>query len=475
MNNENQNIEYKESWRDEYVKWLCGFANAQGGKLYIGINDKGEVCGVDNAHKLSEDIPNKIVSFLGLVADVNILNKDGKDYVEIVVSPSNVPISFKGKYYVRSGSTLQELNGSTLTNFLLTKSNTTWDQSIVTEATLDDIDLDAVEYFAKRAVDARRLDESVLKLTTIQLFRKLKLVNKSDQLTIAALLLFGKDIEQWNLMSSFRIGRFRNTQDNLLMQDKIVCPLIKMPSNIMWTLRTRYLVAPIHYEGMQRIEPLEIPEDALREMVCNAIVHKDYSGPFIQMRVWDDRVELWNYGELPNHYTIDKLLQTHESFPRNPLIAQVFYHAGLIEQWGRGYEKIHDAFVREHLLQPTFEQVRGGFMATIKREKFIAINTGQHVETLGENKLRELVEGLNGGISDGLNEGLNEGINEDVQRKLALVIGTIHDYPGIKTPAIVQRTDIPLKTLERYISQLRTWGIIEFRGAKKTGGYFAKL
>ena len=46
MNNENQSIEYKESWRDEYVKWLCGFANAQGGKLYIGINDKGEVCGV---------------------------------------------------------------------------------------------------------------------------------------------------------------------------------------------------------------------------------------------------------------------------------------------------------------------------------------------------------------------------------------------------------------------------------------------
>ena len=116
-----------------------------------------------------------------------------------------------------------------------------------------------------------------------------------------------------------------------------------------------------------------------------------------------------------------------------------------------------------------------GFMATIKREKFIAINTGQHVETLGENKLRELVEGLNEGISEGLSEGLNEGINEDVQRKLALVIGTIHDYPGIKTPAIVQRTDIPLKTLERYISQLRTWGIIEFRGAKKTGGYFAKL
>ena len=118
MNNENQNIEYKESWRDEYVKWLCGFANAQGGKLYIGINDKGEVCGVKDAHKLSEDIPNKVVSFLGIVADVNLLNKDGKDYIEVAVSPSNVPISYKGKYYIRSGSTLQELNGVALQNFI---------------------------------------------------------------------------------------------------------------------------------------------------------------------------------------------------------------------------------------------------------------------------------------------------------------------------------------------------------------------
>ena len=109
---ENQNIEYKESWRDEYLKWICGFANAQGGKLYIGIDDTGAVCGVENAHRLSEDIPNKIVALLGIVADVNILNQEGKNYIEIDVTPSNVPISYKGKYYYRSGSTMQEQSAS---------------------------------------------------------------------------------------------------------------------------------------------------------------------------------------------------------------------------------------------------------------------------------------------------------------------------------------------------------------------------
>lgn len=70
---ESQNIEYKESWRDEYLKWVCGFANAQGGTIYIGIDDAGNVVGVQNVKKLMEDIPNKIQSGLGIVADVNKL------------------------------------------------------------------------------------------------------------------------------------------------------------------------------------------------------------------------------------------------------------------------------------------------------------------------------------------------------------------------------------------------------------------
>ena len=376
---ENQHIEFKQSWRDEYLQYICGFANAQGGTLYIGIDDKGNVCGIDNAHSLLENLPNRINQLMGILADVNLLTEDGKEYISIHINPSSQPLSYHGKYYYRTGSTLQEMNGVALRDFLQEKSNTSWDQSIVPEATFDDVDPEAVDYFVYKGIAAQRLDESVTRLTMVEVLRKLKLVNKSNQLTIAALLLFGKDIEQWNLMSSFRIGRFQQSQANLLFQDNIVCPLIHMPERVLWTLRSRYLIAPIHYEGLQRVEPLEIPEDALREMICNAIVHKNYHGPYIQMRVWDDRVELWNYGDLPNDFTIERLLQTHESYPRNPLIAQIFYLAGLIEQWGRGYEKIHDAFVREQLMQPTFEQARGGILVTIKREKFIAIQTGKPI------------------------------------------------------------------------------------------------
>ena len=466
---ENQHIEFKQSWRDEYLQYICGFANAQGGTLYIGIDDKGEVCGIKNAHTLLENLPNQINQTMGLLAQVDLHVDEEKEYISIHVEPSDQAISYRGKFYYRSGSTLQEMNGVALTDFLFRKNNTTWDQSIVEEATLNELDAESVDYFVRKAVDAQRLDASVRELSHIQLLRKLKLVNHEDQLTMAALLLFGKDIEKWNLMASFRIGRFQQSQANLLFQDNIVCPLIHMPERVLWTLRSRYLVAPIHYEGLQRIEPLEIPEDALREMVCNAIVHKNYLGPHIQMRVWDDKIELWNFGELPYNYTIEKLLQTHESYPRNPLIAQIFYLAGLIEQWGRGYEKIHDAFVREHLMLPTFEQARGGILVTIPREKFIAIQTGKSIgaelsttpddqtsqksvqksvqkSTEKQQAIYDLIK--NKGSIEPLNEPLNELLNTE---RIALLL------------------DIPYSTAKRIVKDLEKKGLIVRVGSKKNG------
>ena len=466
---EDQHIEFKQSWRDEYLQYICGFANAQGGTLYIGIDDKGEVCGIKNAHTLLENLPNQINQTMGLLAQVDLHVDEEKEYISIHVEPSDQAISYRGKFYYRSGSTLQEMNGVALTDFLFRKNNTTWDQSIVEEATLNELDAESVDYFVRKAVDAQRLDASVRELSHIQLLRKLKLVNHEDQLTMAALLLFGKDIEKWNLMASFRIGRFQQSQANLLFQDNIVCPLIHMPERVLWTLRSRYLVAPIHYEGLQRIEPLEIPEDALREMVCNAIVHKNYLGPHIQMRVWDDKIELWNFGELPYNYTIEKLLQTHESYPRNPLIAQIFYLAGLIEQWGRGYEKIHDAFVREHLMQPTFEQARGGILVTIPREKFIAIQTGKSIgaelsttpddqtsqksvqksvqkSTEKQQAIYDLIK--NKGSIEPLNEPLNELLNTE---RIALLL------------------DIPYSTAKRIVKDLEKKGLIVRVGSKKNG------
>ena len=104
---EQQNIEYKQSWHDDYLKWVCGFANAQGGLIYIGKDDNGKVVGIDDSKKLMDDIPNKVRNAMGVSVEVNLLQEKGKYFIEILTPPYSVPISLRGRYYFRSGSTKQ--------------------------------------------------------------------------------------------------------------------------------------------------------------------------------------------------------------------------------------------------------------------------------------------------------------------------------------------------------------------------------
>ena len=124
---ESQHVEWKESWRDDYLKWICGFANAQGGVLEVGRDDRGKIVGVKDVLRLLEEIPNKVQSALGIVVDVNLKSQDGAEYVEIVVGPYPNPISFKGEFHYRSGSTKQVLRGAELNRFLMRKHGRTWD------------------------------------------------------------------------------------------------------------------------------------------------------------------------------------------------------------------------------------------------------------------------------------------------------------------------------------------------------------
>src|SRR4030042_3011563 len=151
---ENQHIEYKESWRDEYLKWICGFANADGGVLVIGRNDKGVVRGLPNAAKLLEDIPNKVRDILGIMVDVNLREEDGKEWIEIRVEPYPSPISYKGQYHYRSGSTNQELKGAALERFLLKKRGRHWDDAPEPSFSTRSCSAGALRLFKQKAVES---------------------------------------------------------------------------------------------------------------------------------------------------------------------------------------------------------------------------------------------------------------------------------------------------------------------------------
>ena len=374
-----QNVEYKSSWHDEYLKWICGFANAQGAVMYFGVDDDHEVVGLENVDRLMEDIPNKIVTTMGIVVDVNLHEQDGLEYIEVYVEPSNIPINYRGKYYYRSGSTMQELRGPALQQFVLKKMGRSWDDVTNDRATIDDLDKSAIDYFLRKGYENGRISDEERSLPVETLLQNLDLINEEGKLKNAALLLFAKRPQRYFTSVRFNIGRFSGSESNLITQDVIEGNIIQMADRVMEILKSKYLTMPITFKGMNRIEKLEVPEEALREILYNAIIHKDYTGVHIQMRVWDDYCEVWNEGDLPVGFTPETLLGQHASRPRNRNIANAFFKAGFIDAWGRGYKKIREGFEGAGLPMPKIESAFGGVRVTFQRNNVNVSKTAAEI------------------------------------------------------------------------------------------------
>lgn len=372
---EQQNIEYKQSWHDDYLKWVCGFANAQGGIIFIGKDDNGKVVGVDDYKKLIEDLPNKIRNTMGISAEVNLHEEKaspndpvgrGKHFIEIITHPYSVPISVRGRYYYRSGSTKQELTGTSLNEFLLKKSGKTWDDAVEPRATFADIDEKTVAIFLQASENAGRLPENK-GLTIPELFEKLRLT-ENGQLKRAALILFGKEPAKFYSNTFVKIGRFGKDDADLIFQETEEANLIALLQAVLNQLNHKFLTRPIEFEGMHRLEKSEYPTAALREIILNALVHRNYMGSPTQIRVYDNKINFWNEGTLPEGLTFEALKGFHTSRPRNVLIADVCFKGGFIDSWGRGTLKIYDACKEAELPEPEIKEFQGGFLVTLFKD-----------------------------------------------------------------------------------------------------------
>lgn len=350
---EAQNLEWKRSWRDEYLKWICGFANAQGGVLEIGRNDRGKVIGVDDAARLLKDLPEKVRALLGIVVDVDLAEEDGKEYLRISVEPHPTPIAYKGEYHYRSGSTKQVLRGSPLDRFLLGKLGRPWDSAPVPGVGVEDLDSRAIDRFRRSAIQRERLPEDAHRETVADLIAKLRLA-EGRYLKRAALLLFHEDPERFTTGAFVKIGYFRGS--DLRFQDEVHGDLFLQSERAMDLLLTKYSEAVVSYGGTQRVETRPIPSAAVREVVLNAVIHKDYAANNpVQIRVYGDRMVFWNPGALPEGWTVERLLEPHASVPRNPEVANAFFRAGQIEAWGRGVSRILDECRRAEMPAPVWE------------------------------------------------------------------------------------------------------------------------
>ncbi len=440
---EMQNIEWKSKWKDEYLEWICGFANAQGGKIYIGCDDSGNPIGLSNTRKLLEDIPNKIRNAMSIVVDVNLLAQDGKEYIEIVVPPYPVAISCKGLYFYRSGSTMQTLSGPELESFILRKRGASWDNMPLPGFTIDDIDDGLVQKFKTLAAKKGRIDKSVLEETKADLMEKLRLTN-AGYYTNAAMLLFSKDPDRWQLGAYTKIGFFETDAD-LRYQDEIHGSILEQIDQIIEVLHLKYMKAKISYSGMQRIERYIVPDEALREALLNALCHKQYeSCTPIQISVYEDRLYIANCGKLPEDWTAAHLMSKHASKPYNPAIANVYYLAGFIESWGRGVEKICLACKEDGSPMPEYNIHPGDIMIMFKAAP------GRAIYSTPQSKV-------------------NDRVNDKVNDKEQSILNLISNDPGYTVSQLAEKLSVSRKTVAAHLKSLKEKGIIERIGSARNG------
>ncbi|MBR6268435.1 MAG: putative DNA binding domain-containing protein, partial [Selenomonadaceae bacterium] len=425
---ESEMSEWKASWRDEYMKWLAAYAYNDGGRLYIGVNDDGYVIGLKDVRKLQESIPNTIRNKLLISPRVTLrytnergtniryekvppdisekdINRyacgsfqpatesdqkklqiwqrenpvyqdpDGRYYyLEIAVDHYPNLVTYNGVAYTRSGSTLQVLEGQELERAVLKSTGLSWDAFEASGKTMEDLSHDALEAFRKKAVEKKRLTPDQAVLADGKMVGKLGLLTDLKKLTRAAVMLFG-DPESIVAGAYIKIGYFaetgtygNNTINDVIYHDEVRGPLITQADNAIEYLYSKYLKALISYNGLQRVESYMIPQDAMREIILNAIAHKNYpSGNPIQIKVYDDHITIMNEGFWPFDYirVEDAYTTDHDSYPRNPRIAEGLYMAGDIETWGSGFEKIKLACSRYGTPLPEINATKGNITIRI--------------------------------------------------------------------------------------------------------------
>jgi ATP-dependent DNA helicase RecG len=274
----------------------------------------------------------------------------------------------------------QELTGAALNEFLLKCAGQTWDNVIETRATFDDIDEGSIKKYLRKADEIGRLPD-IDGLSTPELLEKLRLA-ENGQLKRAAIVLFGKDPGRFYPNIFVKIGKFEDDDFTIRFQEMEEGNVIQILDKVLRTLDYKFLIRNISFEGMNRVETLEYPIPALREMILNALIHRNYMGAPTQLRVYDKKLFIWNDGGLPATITLPQLKQSHSSHPRNPILAGACFLGGYIDSWGSGIMKIINSCKAAGLPTPELNEKEGGFIVTLFKDKF----SEEQLQQLGLNE-----------------------------------------------------------------------------------------
>lgn len=378
---ENQKLEFKEKFDKEAIETAVAFANAYGGIILIGISNNGKINGTSVEKETLKNWANEISQLTEptLIPEIESQRIENKEIVKITIRESPIkPIAYKGVCYLRVKNSNRKLSPKEVAELHLQTTGSSWDSYLARDAGLDDISLKKVEEYIDLA---NKTGRRKIKEKPLEVLRKLELV-KNNKPTWASILLFGKEPERYISQAKVHCGKFKVSKVEILDDMMIGNDLIHQVDDAMDFIK-KYISVRFVITGKPRREEIwEYPLEALREAIINAICHRDYTGlSEIQIEIYDDRIEIWNPGQLPLGIRIEDLYkEDHKSVPRNKLIAQIFYDIGFIEKYGSGTIRMLELCKKAGIFLE-FKEISNGFSVVFRKD----IYTEEYLKKLGLN------------------------------------------------------------------------------------------
>ena len=360
------------------MRSVCAFLNTAGGWLFFGITPTTlKILGQEVTDNTRKEIAREIAKLEPLidlpVEYIDVPNRPGCQVIAIHVDAAGYwepPYTYDSKPYIRLESTTVVMPRDMYWDRLMrSKGNRyKWEDQVCEGITIADLEDQRIRGGVRLGVERGRMPESSLLETTENLVEKLKLTTTDGKLKNAAAALFLRDTSQFPQFL-LRMARFRGTNKNEFFDNQRAYGNFFTLLDAGMAFFFKHLSISGKIVGFTREEKLEVPAEALREALTNALCHRFFynTSSSVGIAIYDDRIEIENTGHLPEELTPETIKQSHHSFPQNPTIADVLFKTTFLENWGSGVGRIMDACREANLPEPEYNQNASFVWVTFKR------------------------------------------------------------------------------------------------------------
>ena len=441
------NLEFKESYNSNLAREICAMANANGGKVLIGVTDDGKIKPITLNNRMKSEIQDLVRKF-DPIFSVDISEFEGVVIIDVPEGKKK-PYSTGGKFYMRQGANSQQLSRDEIRDLFMDEGLIRFDEKLNKKFDLEkDFNDDAYGNFLKKIGIETKLSRD-------EVLRNLELLG-DNKLKNAGVLMFCNKASRFISSATITCALFRGKSKTKVIDSKefdadLYANYQEAFNYLQSKLNTEYIIKG----GGPRKEVLELPAEALREALLNAIAHRDYfSIGNIQISIFSDRIEIDNPGSLIGNIKVEDLYK--KSFPRNTLLFGLMQRMELVEKIGSGLMRMSEMMDEYFLPHPKLDVSDVRFSITFERPDLQKMSIEQRMEKYKE------------GVEKGVERGVEKGVGK-LRENQKIIVSLIEKNRNISKEEMMKEGKLSKKTVEYNVKVLKDKGIIKRVGPDKGG------